>query len=232
HANRALGRLLTLDSVRAAAEVYGPELRREFTATAPLLAALGFAIAAIDVPLETIGVAVALALPVLFGATYPAEADRDRYVFGLFAAVALGLALLSRPLSRVRHARAPVWAVALVLFAFAAVELRHARPVFAARYDGRPAALGARVVAETHDDAVVVAYWDLATPLAYRAYVDRAFGRRIIVCALPRDYVDDYATWMRRRQLVIVNDGPPDLPEYRLRVLDGGRPGVYEVLRR
>jgi hypothetical protein len=76
----------------------------------------------------------------------------------------------------------------------------------------------------------VLSPWDWATPLAYRAYVDRAFGRRVLVCALPRDYIELYAGWSRRRQVAILSEGVPAIPGYRFRLLSDGTPQVYEFV--
>ncbi|MDP9105076.1 MAG: hypothetical protein M3N49_03995, partial [Candidatus Eremiobacteraeota bacterium] len=90
--------------------------------------------------------------------------------------------------------------------------------------------LGDRIAASTRDGAVVVAVWDWATPLAYKAYVDRALGSRIVVTALPRDHLAEYAQWLRERQVAIVADGAPALPGYRTHLLATGTPQVYEIL--
>jgi hypothetical protein len=76
----------------------------------------------------------------------------------------------------------------------------------------------------------VVAVWDWATPLAYKAYVERGLGSRIVVTALPSDYLEQYGRWLRRGQLAIVSDGPPQLPGYRTHLLAPGTPQVYEIL--
>ncbi|MDQ6944416.1 MAG: hypothetical protein M3169_18105, partial [Candidatus Eremiobacteraeota bacterium] len=102
--------------------------------------------------------------------------------------------------------------------------------IFARRGDTEARELGDRVAASTRDGAVVVAVWDWATPLAYKAYVDRALGNRIVVTALPSDYLAEYGRWMRDHQLTIVSDGPPQLHGYRTHLLAAGTPQVYEIL--
>ncbi|MDQ6924956.1 MAG: hypothetical protein M3154_01805, partial [Candidatus Eremiobacteraeota bacterium] len=102
--------------------------------------------------------------------------------------------------------------------------------IVARRGDTEAAQLGDRVAASTRDGAVVVAVWDWATPLAYKAYVERGLGDRIVVTALPSDYIAEYGRWMQHRQLTIVADGPPQLHGYRTHLLASGSPQVYEIL--
>ncbi|HEY0614424.1 MAG TPA: DUF2723 domain-containing protein [Candidatus Elarobacter sp.] len=230
-----LGRLITPEVVSAAIARYGAELSADAPQGLLIVALIGLGFAITAAPLPGIGLLVAALVPALFGASYQAEADPERYVFALYAVVALGIALAADRTVRAfgRDSAGVPLGVACGLLTLVLVrDATRASPLFAARGDTGAADLGERVARGTRDDAVVVAPWDYATPLAYRAYVDGALGTRIVVCALPRDHLDAYAGWMRTRQVAVVSDGPPDLPGYRVRKVTEGSPQVYEVLAR
>ena len=66
-----------------------------------------------------------------------------------------------------------------------------------------------RIVRETPPDAIIVAPWMYATPLAYAAYVQRRLGDRIVVTGWPNDYVAYYPAWLAgRRPIRFVSDDP------------------------
>ncbi len=230
-----LERLLTFDSIRDTVRRIGPVYASDEPEGVPVVALLGIVLVVARRPFAGIGLVVSAALPAIFGATYQAEADPGRYVFALYAVTAVGVGVaadravraFARGVSSVPLAFACL--LFAVLFAYDAVS---ARDVLADRDNTDAAGLAARVASATRDHAIVVAPWDWATPLAYRAYVDRAFGERIVVCGMPLDYLGDYARWARTRQLAIVSDGTPAIPGFSARRLGGGVPQVYELVPR
>jgi Protein of unknown function (DUF2723) len=229
----ALARIFTPHAVRAALDRFGAEVSSDFPQGLLIAALIGIGFVVARAPLAGIGLAIAAVIPALFGASYPAEADPERYVLALYAVAALGVAVAAdrtvRAFGRLRIA--PALTVACALLAFAVVnDFARGRELFALRGNTAGTELGSRVASVTRDGAVVVAPWDWATPLGYAAYVDRALGNRIVVCALPDDHLADYARWARERQVTIVADGVPELPGYRTRRLAGGSPQVYEIL--
>ncbi|HTD37300.1 MAG TPA: DUF2723 domain-containing protein [Candidatus Limnocylindrales bacterium] len=228
-------RVFTPDAVVAAVQRFGPGLLEDAPQGLLAAALIGLALAFARAPVALTGLIVAAAVPALFGASYPAEADPGRYAFMLYAAVALGAAVAADRTIRAFGRERPGVALGAVCGLLALVLIYDAsrgREVLALRGNAEAAELGERVAASTRDGAVVVAPWDFATPLAYRAYVERGLGGRIVVCALPHDHLDEYRAWMRARQVAIVSDGVPDLPGYRIRTLSGGSPQVYEILAR
>ena len=231
--SESLVRVATPHAIGATLDRFGPLLRADMPQGLLFVAAVGIGFLLAQSPLVGIGLLVAALLPALFGASYPVEADPGRYGFGLYAVAALGIALAADRTVRAFGRERPAVALTVVcgLLGLAVVhDVARGRAFFDTRGDTRASALGARVADATRDGAVVVAVWDWATPLAYKAYVERGLGRRIILCALPEDYLDEYAAWMRGHQVAIVSDGEPDLPGYRTRALSGGTPQVYEVL--
>ncbi|HEX3463404.1 MAG TPA: DUF2723 domain-containing protein [Candidatus Elarobacter sp.] len=235
NAGDSLLRIVTPDAVRAAVQRFGPGLLEDAPQGLAVAALIGLAFALARAPVPVIGLIVAAAVPALFGASYPAEADPGRYGFALYAVLAFGAAVAADRTIRAFGRARPQLALAAVcglLVLVLAHDAARGREVYALRENAEAAELGERVAASTRDGAVVVSPWDFATPLAYRAYVERGLGTRIVVCALPHDHLAEYRAWLRERQVAIVSDGPPDLPGYAVRRLSEGSPQVYEILAR
>ena len=229
-----LSRLLTPEALVRATSRFGPALNDAFP-DGLLLAALGGLVAlAFAEPLAALALAVAAVLPACFGASYQAEADPERYVFALYALAALGVAVAADRVVRALGRGRLVLALGVAIAVLAAVAVRDvvlARDLVADHAQARGSALAARVAASTRDGAIVVAPWDFVTPIAYHAYVDRAMGRRIVVCALATEDIEDYPDWTKRGQLAIVSYGEPQIPGFRTRLLDATqRPEIYEIL--
>lgn len=227
--------LFTPQVFRQAEERFGGYFDEDEPQGLPVVALIGLAFVTAWSPAVGLGLLLAGIVPALFGASYPAEADPSRYVFALYAVAALGIAVAADRTVRAFGRDRPALALAVVSALLALVVVRdvvRAADLFAHRNDRAGAELGERVASSTRDSAVVVAAWDWATPLAYKAYVERGFGRRIVVTALPLDHLADYERWLRDRQVTIVSDGVPALPGYRTRLLAVGSPQVYEIVRR
>jgi hypothetical protein len=193
----------------------------------------GLALLAYRRPLVALGLGFAGVVPAVFGSAYAAEADPERYAFALYAVTALGFALAAQEIVGFLSGRvqqAAYAALAAVLLAVAGNELSRGTIYFQVRDEALPDALADRVVSGTNDRAIVVAPWIYASPLAYRAYVDRAFGGRIVVCGWWPDYEKEYARWLRSRTIVIVSDDIPEIPGHRVRLVADGIPAVYELL--
>jgi hypothetical protein len=228
-----LARLFTPETAKNALGRFGPELAADEPQGLEIAALAGLAFIAAEAPLTALGLVLAALVPALFGASYQAEADPERYAFMLYAVTALGVAIAADRTVRAFGGRRPALALGVVcaLLGLAVVhDAARGAHLFAVRDNADGRALGERVASGTRDGAVVVAPWDWATTLAYHAYVDRALGSRIVVCALPDDNLDAYARWMRERQVTIVSDGEPQLPGFRTRLLAAGSPQVYEIL--
>jgi Protein of unknown function (DUF2723) len=234
-AGSALAHILSLDALRKTEDRFGPELATDLPASLVVIAGVGLAFAAVNDAIIVLGLVIAALLPALFGATYPPEADPERYSFMLYAVVVIGVALaFDRAIRSVIPARVPI-ATGIAVAAFAltiGLEISHAGDLLVFRIDTEAADMASDVAANTADGAVVVAPWDYATPLAYRAYVEHAFGRRIVLVGFPEDYTDGYADWLQRGQVAIVAKKPPSIPGFRARVVHVGDPSVYELLPR
>jgi hypothetical protein len=231
--HETLATLFTPHAVGQAVERFGSFFNEDVPQGLPVVALIGLAFIAAQSPAIALGLLLAGVVPALFGASYPAEADPSRYVFALYAVTGVGIAVAADRTARAFGRERPAVALGVVAGLLAVALVRDAAlgsDIFARRGDTEARDLGDRVAASTRDGAVVVAVWDWATPLAYKAYVERGLGNRIVVTALPGDYLAEYGRWMREHQLTIVSDGPPRLAGYRTHLLAAGSPQVYEIL--
>lgn len=221
-----LGRLFTPAAIAATAARFGGDLREDAPGGLLIVALAGLAVAAVRAPLVAAGLLLAGVMPALFGGSYAAEADPYRYVFALYAIVALGIALVA---GRVRTLPAAA-AVAAVFALVLARDAARAADLRALRTDPRPQSLIDRVASSTREGAIVVAEWNFASPLAYGAYVERALGDRIVLCAYPGEHASRYTAWRREHQVVVVALAAPEVPGFHTRLLSAGFPSVYEVV--
>jgi hypothetical protein len=234
-AGRSLARVLTPDAIATAWQQLGSDLLADLPQGLAFVALGGVALLVARAPWAAAGLVVGAFVPALFGGSYPAEADPQRYVFTLYAVLALGVAVAA---DRVVRAFAPdrdplvaaTVASALLVLAVAHNGMRGG-DIVAMRDDTSARQFIARVVAGTADDAIVVADWSDAATLAYGAYVERRLGRRIVVCAHPADERERYPAWKRMRPIAIVSAGPPKIDGVQLRLVEGGVPQLYEVIR-
>lgn len=230
-----LARLFTLDAIRKTERRFGPDLTDDFPAGLVLVGLLGIAFAAASEPIVVLGLFAAAVVPALFGGSYHAEADPERYVFMLYALIAFGIAFAAdralRAVVRERVRTASALAVALLALAIGA-NLARGGDILAMRADDDAARLGETVANATRDGAVIVARWDYATPLAYRAYVERAMGSRIVLCAFVEDYTDAFARWAHERQVAVVAEEPPAIDGFRVVRLAEGHPSVFALVPR
>lgn len=223
---QTLGRLFTPGAIVATADRFGADLGADAPGGLLVVALAGLAMIAVRAPLVAAGLLIAGVVPALFGGSYAAEADPYRYVFTLYAIVALGIAVAAG-----RARTLPAAAVVAAVFALVLTrDAARAADLRAMRADPRPQSLIDRVAASTRDGAVVVGEWNFASALAYGAYVEHALGDRIVLCAYPGEHASRYTAWRREHQVVVVALGAPDVPGFRTRLLSAGFPAVYEVV--
>ncbi len=182
------------------------------------------------------GCALVLAalLPVPYTESYNELQDPSRYyLFTLWcAAIAIGVAFesLANLIGLVPRSIGRFGLAAALVASF--VGASPDRPSYFAQTSDRSAARYVDdIVALTPRDAVVVAEWAFATPLAYAAYVQRRFGDRIVVSASPSQFATLYGGWLRRRPVYIVSfDDALTLPGYRIETLMSDYVHAYRVI--
>ncbi|MDQ2907785.1 MAG: DUF2723 domain-containing protein [Candidatus Eremiobacteraeota bacterium] len=178
---------------------------------------------------------IAALLPVPYTESYNELQDPSRYYLLTLwcSAVAIGagfefvadlMGLVPRSIGR--------FAIACVLVgSFAAAS--PGRPSYFAQRDNRNAPrYVADVIATTPPDAIIVAEWAYATPLAYAAYVEHALGGRIVVSASPTQFASLYGRWLRRRPVYIVSfNDALTIPGYDVVPLNTGYYYEYRLHR-
>jgi 4-amino-4-deoxy-L-arabinose transferase-like glycosyltransferase len=216
-------------------ERYLGAARHEFGAVVLIAALLGLVFAARDAPLAAAGLVLAVATPVPFALSYQAESDVDRYFLASFVAVAalagagMSRAVVSYLLERSRFATVVATAMMAI---FVAQIFWTNRYIFGQRNDDEAKRFADRVIASTPNDAIVIANWAYATPLAYAAYVERRTGNRIVETAWVGDDLPYLARWTRERPVYAVVVGTsPNLPGVRFVEADLGYPSLLRVVR-
>jgi 4-amino-4-deoxy-L-arabinose transferase-like glycosyltransferase len=225
----ALASMIDRDVYRAEAPGFFLLLLREIT---PLcaLAALGglFALLRRDRWLA-LGLLFAFAFPAAFAFAYSIEADRSRYYLISFAAslvlASYGASAVARALPVLRRTAAGILAaMAVVLFLLN-------RGTFAQPHSTGAQASITTVVEKTPRNAVLIAPWLFATPLAYSAYVDHALGNRIVVAAWLADEASHVPRWTRGRPVYVVGRLFGKVHGYRT-VRIPGSPDLWKVVKK
>lgn len=214
---------------------YVSRLVDEFGVIALVLAAAGaILLLREDAPLA-IGLTLCGFIPVPFALSYAAESDIERYFLPSFWVLGLFLAVgTARTIGMIdeRHALARRAGGLAVLGLLAALLANENRGILDQRYDDAAGRFIAEVRARTPADAIVVASWNYATPLAYGSYVERSLAQRIVVTGWPGDYESLYPKWLQEhRPLYIVSTGPIVLKGFELRHLEHANEQIVQVLR-
>jgi hypothetical protein len=210
-ASHALQRLVDPAVLGQLPAKYGRAAVGDLAGGVMLVGLIGFVAVVRRLPFAALGVAGGSLLPVLFVLAYPAESDPERYFLPSYWAIGVFLGAGADVLARGGLSRAPRALVAVVggLFVFvAASDVYVNRGAFSQSPDDAAAQFVDRVVHETAPDAIVVAPWMYATPLAYAAYVQHRLGKRVVVTGWPGDYIAYYPSWIVDRPIVFVSDDP------------------------
>ncbi len=222
-AGHALARLIDPAVVARLPERYGRAAVGDLAGGVMLMALLGAFAVMRRAPAAGLGILGGSLLPVLFVLAYPAESDPERYFLPSYWAIGLFLGAGADLLARGGLGRAPrglAAVVGAVLLFVAGTDIFTNRGAFSAVSDDSARAFIDRVVHETPPDAIVVAPWTYATPLAYAAYVEKRLGNRIVVTGWPDDYRSYYPAWIADRPITFVSD-EPILAVRGLRVREG-----------
>jgi hypothetical protein len=200
-----------------------------FTLAGALLAAAGAILFLTRGKLRAAGFIAAGAFGAPFALGFPIEADVARYFLPSFIVVAV-LAGLAVAAFAARFVRLRI--IAYVLFAgIVAVQGYEHSGLLGQRFDPGATRFIAFVTRHTEPNAILMAPWTYATPLAYAAYVDGSLGGRVVETAWLSDDIQQLPRWMQQRPVYIVFLPWGDLPAgYRLQEIPGGDPPLYRVL--
>lgn len=177
----------------------------------------------------TLALLLVFALPAAFAFAFTIEADRQRYDLIAFA---MSLVFASCGASAVAHALPVLRRTAAgVLAAMAIVLLVLNRGTFTQPRDAGAQATITTVVEKTPRNAVLIAPWLFATPLAYAAYVEHGLGDRIVDAAWLADRRTQVPRWMRTRPVYVVGRLFGKVPGYKT-VLIPGSPDLFKVVKK
>jgi hypothetical protein len=158
-------------------------------------------------------VACATVLPsALFAFGFAAESEVNRYFLPIFIllTVCAGYALRS---IRWRAARITAYVCTGLAIVYLIVSQSH---FFDQPYDDRATSDAAEIVRATPRDAVIIATWVIAPPLAYDAYVLHQTGRRTIVASWYGDQIDRLPQWYVAHPLYVAGTPEGSVPGFRL----------------
>lgn len=176
--------------------------------------------------------AAALALfavvPTAFAFGYTVEADIERYYLISFAVAAIAAGIGADAVVR-RYPQSA--AAAPAALAALAVGLLYANAgTFAQWHSPGAAPVIDAARQRTPADAILIAPWLYATPLAYGAYVEGSLGNRIVETAWLQDDAERVPGWTKTRPVYVVGIVFGSVPGYHL-VDVGGNPAFYRVVK-
>jgi hypothetical protein len=184
---------------------------------------------------DRLAIVLAALLPVPYTESYTDLQDAERYYLLTFWCAAVLMAVAFERLADLFELRPG--SVGRFLAAFAlALTFSTVAPerlaFFAQRSDRSGPTYVAEVCSFTPDDAIVLADWSYATPLAYAGYVDRAIGHRTVVASSPRQYLAFAARWVHRRPVYFVGfDDQLRLPGWNVRRVKSGTWSAYRLTK-
>lgn len=172
---------------------------------------------------------LAFAVPSAFAIAYSIETDPQRYnliPFAVFAALGgYGASEIVRALPPLRLATtAVVFGLAGALFGINA-------STFGQRADSGAQAVIDAAAEKTPRDAVLIAPWLYATPLAYGAYVEHRLGDRIVVSSWLSENAERVPAWLKHRPVYVIGKLFGSVPGYRIEKISSTGVDVYRVTR-
>lgn len=191
------------------------------------LAALGGVLVAIRSQRQRlIPLLVAGAAPAAFAAAFADESDPSRYLLPAFVVLA---ALAGYGVASLRATRfyalgiAAALAACVLLLSSQLGRLRDAQDATARNQ-------AQAILALTPGNAIVVADWTLAPPLAYEAYVDRRAGSRTILAYWYGEIGNVLPTWPAQRPVFVAGTPEGSVAGFRLERISA-YPSLYRVKR-
>jgi len=151
-------------------------------------------------------------LSAIFAAGFHGESDRARY---FLPAILVGCVFVGVGLARLRATRAAAVATAAAALGIGWLVVSQTS-FFAQPHDDRARRDVSEVLAHTPNDAVLIASWTLAPPLAYVDYVEHGTGGRAIVPAWYGEIATQLPGWVSRRRVYVVGIVQGKVAGYRL----------------
>lgn len=208
--------------------VFADVLLAQTTPLAVVLGITGIVLLAARERALALAFTLAFVLPVAFALAYSIEADRDRYYLLGFAVLWIAsAAAIVRVVRDWPFLRVP----ATIALAVAVVaELVANRGLFE-----QPHSTGARSVItavrqHTEPNAILLAPWLYATPLAYGQYVEKSLEGRIVETGWLADDAERVPAWVKTRPVYVVGIVFGSVPGYRLEDLHTS-PKLFRVVK-
>lgn len=171
---------------------------------------------------------MAAAAPTIFAFGYTIESDIDRYYLISFAITAVFAGCGASAAARCLPALRPIPSVVIAAAAFALLFVN--RATFAQRSSPGAQSVIQTVLHKTPGNAILLAPWMFATPLAYGSYVEHDLGSRIVDSTWLSDEASRVPEWMRRRPVYVVGILFGNVAGYRA-VKIAGSPDLYRVVK-
>jgi 4-amino-4-deoxy-L-arabinose transferase-like glycosyltransferase len=208
--------------------VFFEKLLHEITPLCALLALLGI----IGLLRRDRWLAAALLLafagPTAFAFAFRVEADPDRYYLISYAVSMVLAGYGASAIAKVLPAFERGTTALLMLMAIALLVVN--RGTFDQPHQSGAQAVIETAVEKTPDNAVLIAPWLYATPLAYAAYVEHRLGHRILDCAWLADDAAMVPRWIKTRPVYVVGQLFGEVPGYRT-VQIPGSPDLFKIVK-
>jgi hypothetical protein len=207
---------------------YGAALLAEFTWIGVGLIVAGIVAAFLADRVRTVALVLCGFVCVPFALGYPDEADAKRYfltsfVVGAIFAGEAGVWLAAR----VRWARVATVGAMVLASAWLVWTQRH---LFTQPHDARAAAAADTILLLTEPNAVIIANWSYATPLAYEAYVEHRFGARTIDAAWLYDDADFVPEWAKSHTIYVAGEVSGEVDGFHPEQISA-RPPLFRLVR-
>lgn len=203
--------VLSLDKYPALTVRFLDQAVHDYSLIALLLAAIGFVVLVRSDWIMALGLFLASAASVPFGIVFASDPAGYLLTALWFIAILVGVGT-GRAAAALfpRRQNLAAFVAAAVMCGLAGSRLIVNYELFEQREE-----LGARplvnwVVAQTPDNAVLVARWTYATAFGYVENVEHGLGHRITVIAEATGCKGHYATWLKSRPLYLINLNYPD----------------------
>ncbi len=191
---------------------------RELTPIGCVLALAGLIVMFRRSTVRALVVAATLLPSALFAFGFAAESDVDRYFLPAFAFLAIAAGVLrGSPSTRFArsgsHLRMTVTLALAVAILYLLLSQRH---FFDQPHDDRAAREAAEILHATPANAIVIATWVIAPPLAYDDYVLGETGARAIVPSWYGEQIDRVPQWIRIRPIFVAGTPQGSVPGFHL----------------
>jgi hypothetical protein len=194
-------RALAPSGVAQAVTLAASTAYREYSALALALALCGLTFLGLRQPFLAGGLVAVGVADIAFASNFGAESDVARYalegLWGIAGCAGVGAFWIASAIVGERPRAIVAVACALSLGGLWPNAPLAYRDLGRERRFADARALAGDVTRRTAPGSLVIASWSFATPLAYDAYVTRAFDRSLL-CGWPRDYAGRFGAWRAR----------------------------------